>query len=630
MPGEVKARDRRRSPKNGFYWLRSLRITVAVLVLAGFILAFVDFTNGISSGLLRFLGHTQIVPAWQSMLNGMLLGGGVLFAVFVVGTLLFGRVYCSFLCPLGILQDVISRIANKFKRGKNKTYKYAKAHKWVRGGMLLLLVIFSLAGAGALFWTWLDPYSQFGRGAVFLLKPFVQLGNNVFAGVWETPPAWLYTVNVEWVQAGWALLPMLLLLLLVFIFAAWRGRLYCNTICPAGAFLGLLSRYSAFKMVIDQENCFKCAHCARSCKSQCIDLKSSTVDYSRCVNCFDCGYACGNQKAMRYRFTWFAKKDKDRDKGEGKPEHGNREGRRPEKSAGGNDNPENRSDLLSQLPGINRRAFMGSSFMGAWLSLSSCAEEKSGGIIKAACDPKAISPPGSRSLSEFLNACTGCQLCVSACPGNCLKPAYMEYGLKGVMKPRMNYDGGFCQFHCTVCSTICPTGAIKPLEFEEKKVVAVGKAYLDLNHCIPANQKYDCGACAEHCPVAALEMVEFKQPVSVPDHCSSCLKCGKVCPKNAITYTGGDTPKPVIDLEKCIGCGKCKDVCEFDALLMELSKWNVRVPELTQKYCIGCGGCESVCPPVTIRVKGLAEHQQAEVKEEGQVVNPNEGEDFPF
>lgn len=608
-------------PRRGFHWLRVTRLVVATLVLMAFLGVFVDFRHAIEGWFVSDLGKTQFVPAWQSVLAGALWPSLAIFAALVIGALIFGRIYCSFLCPFGILQDVVSWVARLFKKGRNKAYKYAPAVRWVRPAVIALIVIATLAGLGSVVWAWLDPYSQFGRFAALMLRPLVEEGNNAIATSFQRPPVWLYAVKPEWQSLAWAFVPMGLLLLLAGVFAAWRGRLYCNTVCPVGAILGLLSRVAALRVRIDKSACTKCARCMKSCKSQCIDLKTSTIDASRCVNCFDCVSVCDN-RGISYRFSWT------RDKGKPKPPKPKKD--KPSGPNDPHDVPSEGSPVMVMMPATDRRTFLGMTAAGVLTSLSSCAERNSGGLIRAATDPRAISPPGSGSIPSFLASCTGCQLCVAACPGKCLKPAYLEYGAAGLFKPRMDYHDGFCEFNCTTCSNVCPTGAILPLGKEAKKLEVVGKADLDLRRCIAANDKNDCGACAEHCPTAALEMVRFKQPKLTPRDCVSCLKCKEVCPKGAITYTQGRRKKPIFDYAKCIGCGDCVPGCEGSALHMEESQYDVRVPTLYEQYCIGCGGCEYICPPRTINVRGIVEHQVAEVRVYEEVVNPNEGVDFAF
>ncbi len=610
----------------GFHWLRVLRIVVAFAFLLLFLAIFLDFRKLVSPWVMEAAAKTQIVPAWQSVLAGAGWSALALFLLFVAGTFIFGRVYCSFLCPLGIFQDVVSWVARLFKKGKRKAYKYTRPVKGIRALMLAGVIGTTLAGVGGLFWLRLDPYSQFGRFVAFFGKPAVMEANNaLISSINEgSRESWMYAVVPDWpFFLGGALVPILILMLGIIIFAAWRGRLYCNTICPVGAVLGLISRYSLLKVSIDQSACIKCAHCMKSCKSECIDLKTSSIDYSRCVNCFDCVSVCEG-RGIRYRFAWNANGGGDASPPVKKTASPMSDApSQPEQAAREN-------TVMQMLPSTGRRAFIGSTLAGLTATLMSCAEKKTRGAVKSPQNPKAISPPGSKSIDRFLSACTGCQLCVVACPGDCLKPSYMEYGAGGIFKPRMSYEKGFCQFECTTCSQVCPKGAIDVLCAEAKVVTQFGRANLDLDRCIAANNKTDCGACAEHCPKGALEMVRLKQPVLTRSKCVSCLQCKEVCPKGAITYTDGRRKHPIFDYSKCIGCGSCLEVCEGDALDMEISTYDVRVPVLHVEYCIGCGGCEYICPPKTIVVNAVPVHGHAKTFVPEQVVNPNEGMDFPF
>ena len=141
-----------------------------------------------------------------------------------------------------------------------------------------------------------------------------------------------------------------------------------------------------------------------------------------------------------------------------------------------------------------------------------------------------LTPPGSISLERFKDKCTGCQICVVRCPSQVLRPTGLEYGLDYMLKPRLAYISSYCNYECTVCSDVCPTGAIKPLTIEEKTTTQVGIATFFKGRCVVNTEEKDCGACAEHCPTQAVHMVPYKGTLTIPqinpDLCCFCCWAG--------------------------------------------------------------------------------------------------------
>ena len=469
-----------------------IRILVSLAVFVTLLFSFVDIRQAFPKTWGHYLAQIQFPPALESTLAGVVWPSLVILAVLLVGTLLFGRVYCSFICPLGIFQDIVSRISRLVRGKKYKVPRYAKPVRGIRLAFLILFFGSFLAGLQAYVVGWLDPYSQFGRLGNMFLRPAAAEVNNALTGVSD----YFFQVAPQWPQVGWLLLPVLVLLLVVTIMATLRGRLYCNTVCPVGALLGLVSRYSAFKMVFDKGACVKCARCMKACKAQCIDLKTSEIDYSRCVACFDCEASC-NEHGLRYRFTW-GQKDTAADAA-GKAcacRHTPSEAETPQKA----EHPSS-AQIMSALPLTSRRAFLGASALGALTTVTAYAADRK--LASPSVSPRAISPPGSQSVSHFLDHCTACHLCLEACPTKCLRPAYLEYGAKGFLKPHLTFEHGFCNFDCTACADVCPAGAILPIPLKQKQKTRIARAHFDDQNCIVVKNKKDCGACSEHCPTKA-------------------------------------------------------------------------------------------------------------------------------
>ena len=258
--------------------LKTIRTSLAIVVFIGITLLFLDFTGTLHHWL-SWLAKIQFLPAVMAL-------NVIVIAALVVLTLVFGRIYCSVICPLGILQDLLARL----RRKKNK-YSYSKEVRWLRYPVLVVFIVAAVAGVGSLFQL-LAPYSSFGRIATMLFQPLWMMGNNVLGFLAERADSYaFYTVDV-WMKS----LPVFivaLVTLVVLVVTAWTGgRTYCNTICPVGTILSFLARFSWLKVRFDAEKCKNCTMCSRNCKSSCIDYKTHTVDYSRCVVCGNCISKC--------------------------------------------------------------------------------------------------------------------------------------------------------------------------------------------------------------------------------------------------------------------------------------------------------------------------------------------------
>ena len=267
--------------------LRKIRIAAAAVFFTMITLLFLDFTGTLHAWF-GWMARVQLLPA-------VLAVNVAVVAALLVLTLLFGRVYCSVICPLGVFQDVASWAGGK--RRKNR-FTYSRALPWLRYGMLALFVAVMVAHIKPVA-ELLAPYSAYGRIASNLFAPLWQWGNNFLAYLAERAGSYAFYETEVWLRS----LPTFIIATVTFIILiilAWRnGRTYCNTICPVGTFLGLISRFSVFKPVIDTSKCNGCGLCTRNCKAACINAKAHEIDYSRCVACMDCIDKC-RQGAIRY------------------------------------------------------------------------------------------------------------------------------------------------------------------------------------------------------------------------------------------------------------------------------------------------------------------------------------------
>ncbi len=523
--------------------LKLLRVAVAVFVFAGFAAVFADFRELLPAQWGHRLASTQLVPSIVALTSGaaFAVGGIVVLAL----TLACGRVYCSALCPLGILQDIIARASGIFRR-KGHFLPYARPHTWLRHIFLWGTVAAVLAGWGGLVLSLLDPYSNFGRIASSIFRPLLVLANNAVVG---TANAFglhaVYRVDVPWAGAGVLVLAGGFFTA-VAIMSALRGRLYCNTICPVGTLLGLISARAAFRLRINGGACVKCGECVRHCKAQCIDLRNASIDASRCVACYDCVSSC-DQHGIAYAYSWKTA------------------AARPElNDTRAQHNPGRRDFIVSVTTAVAGVAFAGHRARAA-------AGDEVPTLAKTGENSPAVSPPGSSGTAQFLSRCTACQLCVSACPTGVLQPGLLEYGVAGLLRPRLDFTTSFCNFDCTRCGEVCPTGAIGRLAPAEKQFTQIGIADFYPDRCIVVTEGTDCAACSEHCPTKAVSTEPY-----------------------------GD---------------------------------NLRAPVMVQERCIGCGACEFACPaePLkAIRVTGRRVHGRALKHAEKKAAAPVSAGDFPF
>ena len=477
--------------------LRKIRIILASIFFIGVTLLFLDFT-GAAHAWLGWMAKVQFLPAVLALNFGVV-------AILLVLTLLFGRVYCSVICPLGVMQDIISWIHGKTKKKNRFRFSYSPAINWLRYGVLALFFVALVAGLHSLV-ALVAPYSAYGRIASNLLAPVYQLGNNFFAWIAERAGSYAFYSTEVWIRSGATFAVAAATFAVVAVLAWKHGRTWCNTICPVGSVLGLFSRFSVFAPVIDTEKCRNCGLCGKQCKSSCINMKEHEIDYSRCVACMDCIETC-KEGAIHYACRYGKK-------GSPSPAQGN-----VDKS---------------------KRAFLVSSAIATTAVAAKAQEMKvDGGLaeIERATKPERqtrIVPAGSLSLKNFADHCTACQLCVSVCPNQVLRPST---SLMTLMQPEMSYERGYCRPECTKCSDVCPAGAIRPISVEEKSSTQIGHAVVCLDNCVVNTDEVSCGNCARHCPAGAISMVR-KNP---------------------------DDPKslriPVVNEERCIGCGACENLC---------------------------------------------------------------------
>lgn len=501
--------------------LKKLRILLASLVLVASILFFIDFSNALPSWL-HIFQDVQLVPSFLA--KRFFLVGAILLA-----TLLLGRIYCSVICPLGIFQDLLGRIYLRFN--KKRHFRYIKEHKILKWSFLAIFLFSFFLNVSFLVGL-LEPYSIFGRIFTHIFSPVYLLLNNMLAYGFNFMGNYsLYRMDVYIISLS-ALIVALLSLLLITVMTYKSGRLFCNTLCPVGTFLGFISKYSFFKVRFAKDKCNSCGLCARACKASCINSNTHEIDYSSCVDCYNCLYVC-KKNALAYTCKI------------------------PSNNSNAVAKNKEPKDAMA-ISNPSRRSFFTISSMTLVSAASTKAQDVQTRLARKEKIVKLpIIPPGGKSFQHLAKHCTSCHLCVAKCPTRAIKPSLMEYGMAGVMLPMMTYDKGFCNFDCTLCSEICPTNALQKISKEEKHHLKIGDVKFLLELCIVYTDNTSCGACSEHCPTQAVSMIDYKDGLTIPyieqDICVGCGGCESICPsipQKAIYIEGFDTHKLAQAVEK--------------------------------------------------------------------------------
>jgi ferredoxin len=522
----VSGRASRRSPA------RAVRVLASAAVLVAAVFGVLGAGEAAdASG--RLVSSWQLFPATAGALHAALeaiptaaLGAAIaalcIALPLLVLSAIFGRWYCAALCPLGGVQDLASWLGRRNMRYRNG----ASASRIIAAIAALCLV---LVGAMSIA-SWLDPWSLFGRFISYDIQPLFLLAARA-----DVPGIGAWTAAAAAAMA--AILAM----------AVFRGRWFCGALCPIGSLLGLLNRAAPFRLRMESSACVSCGNCAAACPASCIDPSRKRIDESRCVYCLACVGACPT-RAVRY-------------------------GRKRLAPASLRENAP-----LALGPRMTRSGFL-AALGGGTAALALAAMP--GRAFAASLSPplRATTPPGSRSFERFLDTCTACGLCAARCPSKVLQPSLGQLGLGGLFVPRLDYTISYCQFECTTCLDICPSGALERLPLERKKLTKIGDASLVKDRCIVFTNKTKCGACAERCPTGAVRMIDA--PTGIPE------------------------------------------------------------PVFTSSICIGCGACHHACPvrPTrAINVSGLAVHEAAAkpsadlfaAPAKGKTVPSTGGSDFPF
>jgi MauM/NapG family ferredoxin protein len=480
-------------PKTRVYLPRALRRAYQGFFLAFFLASLALMTDmGIPRFPVRFLLELNPLAALAVLASSWLLPAGLAIALAVVAlTVLFGRAFCGWVCPVGTLLHVASWLTRRMRRGP-----YHHVNRWrphFRVKYLLLVAFLVAALAGTLSIGLLDPISLATRSFGSALLPALSAATaaegqrpRTFAGAWLTGALFLGLLAAN----------------------RWVARWWCRALCPLGALLGLGARAAVFRIHVDRDRCNDCHRCAQDCQGA--DEPFSSHRVSECHVCLNCVAVCPEDAIAFRAFAPTAA-------------------------------PEGGVDLP-------RRQLVGAALAGAALLPLLRASS-------AEASPEAIRPPGALPENEFLSRCIRCGACVNACPTSALQPSIAAAGLEGLYTPVLVPRRGWCEPSCTRCGQVCPTGAIAPLTAEAKgwsrsgtdagaPRVKIGTAFFDWGRCLPWAMATPCVVCQEVCPTSPkavfLEpadavradgrVVRVQRPRLDPDLCIGCGLCEAKCP----------------------------------------------------------------------------------------------------
>ena len=461
------------------------------------------------------------LTAVGTMLSARALKPGLALSLAVLlPVLLVGRFFCGFICPFGALHQLMTHWGSKArKRSANDRLNRPGPAQKIKYALLFGLGAAALLGSNQ--FGLLDPLAFLFRGLVVCVFPGLSFFSNTLMGWLSELPNQLthlsrlgpfFFDHILGYEPRLTQGAFLVGALFLFILALnlWRPRFFCRNICPLGALLGLFSRYSLVHLTKDESLCTKCGLCRTACQGASGPHPEDAWLRHECHLCFNCQAVCPDG-ALKFRIQ-----------------------------------PGRTSPYPSPLPArdgpdLGRRAVLVSLAAG----VSVVGLGRASLAAPGASLPNLIRPPGSLPEEGFLTKCVRCGLCMRACPTNVLQPALAEAGVEGFWTPVLNFSLGYCEYTCTLCSSVCPTGAIRLITGQEKveTPISIGSAFFDRGRCLPWSGQGPCLVCEEHCPVSpkAIYLIPMKVAVD-PDRTRELMA-------------------PQVNLGRCIGCGICSHVC---------------------------------------------------------------------
>ena len=479
--------------------IADMRITrVRVLSQAFFFLLFLFFVVVTDLRYLQgypvslFLEIDPLVGFATAITTTTVYKGLILCTLLLIPTFVLGRFFCNWVCPYGTLHQLTGWLfgrRDEQARIESNRFKKLQQLKYVFLIMMIVAACFGSLQIGLL-----DPICLFHRSMSTAVLPAL---NEIF-------PDTVY-VKQYYHVGGW----LIGLMLLFFVgMNVVIPRFFCRVVCPLGAFLGVASRFSLWRIERDPNKCIDCDACLRNCQGA--SDPHTQLRKSECFACMECIDDCPVD-ALSFKLM------------------------------------PNRDHEVAAPPITGRRVAMASLFGAAGYAVT-----RSSGASDKNFSKKVIRPPGSMEEGQFLERCIKCDQCIRVCPTNVLQPTLMEAGLEGIWTPILNMKIGYCELNCTLCGHVCPTGAIQRISIEEKTgigehteqgPVKLGTAFYDRGRCLPWAMETPCVVCEEVCPTSPKAIFSREVTVTKRDGNPTTLR------------------QPYVDPSRCIGCGICEHEC---------------------------------------------------------------------
>jgi MauM/NapG family ferredoxin protein len=407
----------------------------------------------------------------------------------IVLTLIFGRFFCSWMCPMGVLHHALGYLGRKRKVLQRVEQNAPRSSHKIK--YIILAVMLGLAAAGSTQIGLLDPIASTWRG---LSTSAIPAASNTAFGMYQGERHFQWGTLITLVFFG--------ALALNFVYP----RFYCRVLCPLGAFLGLLSKFSLFRISKDPSKCNECDVCGADCQGAADP--QGTVRATECMVCLNCTTGC-KRNGIKYRFLPSLK-------------------------------------LSRTQTDLSRRKWITAGVAG----VAAVPLMRASDGVDPRPNPARIRPPGALDEPDFLAKCLKCDACMKVCPTNALQPALYEAGFEGFWTPILIPRIGYCEHSCVLCGQVCPTGAIEKLtvadkvgDMPNKPPVRMGSACFDKGRCLPWGYGTDCIVCEEVCPTSPKAIYFKMETITTRDGSQKTLKV------------------PYVDLDHCTGCGTCENRC---------------------------------------------------------------------
>ena len=459
----------------------------------------------------------------------------LLWSLIVIAvTVVLGRVFCGWVCPLGTIHAITGRLLNRWGPKRRRGDHWSR---WQLAKYYLLIGLLVMALFGGHWVCIFDPIVLLYRTTTVALLPGVQWaveegstavyqsdpGIGPLRLTLASEPVYRFLRDNVFVVRGQAFLGSGLIVVLfvgILLLNGYRRRFWCRYLCPLGALLGFFAWRPMLRRVVEKETCNQCDLCAMACHGAAAEAPGDRWRASECLGCLGCTDSCA-RGALSFKWTWPWRKQ-----------------------------PGSEALDLSKRATLRAAAHGMFAALGGVVALSlmrSNPESRSqtDNPGRPAFNPGLIRPPGARPEREFLQRCTACGLCMKICPTGGLQPTLTEAGLEGLWTPKLVPRLGDCAYSCNLCGQVCPTEAIEPLTIEQKQECKIGLACFDITRCIPYAYGRDCMVCEEHCPVP--DKAIYFPDVEVRD-------------RNGQSKT---IKQPHVDPDLCTGCGACEHACVF-------------------------------------------------------------------